>query len=278
MGEIFIFIIGVLVSAFGTIVGFGGGVFMVPILIIVFQYPIDIAIGSMMSALLPASLIASFFNYRERNIDYLVASLIQFPAVIGTVVGALLVAFLPVLELEFTFAFFVIMIGLYMLNSSRQKQTNQKTGMMYRFSRMPTSFIRKNHAKHLAYRLNGGIIAVFGLVSGTIAGLFGIGGGFLQTPIMIKVFKIPPQIATSTSLFILVITSLTGLATHLWLGHIVWEKSLPLVAAFAIGALGGRMFKAGRPSREGLELMIGIGLLLAGVGIIVNVVLTLGLF
>jgi uncharacterized protein len=278
MGEIFIFIIGILVSAFGTIVGFGGGVFMVPILIIVFQYPIDIAIGSMMSALLPASLIASFFNYRERNIDYLVASLIQFPAVIGTVIGALLVAFLPVLELEFTFAFFVISIGIYMLISSRQNQATRKSGVMYRFSRMPTSFIRKNHAKHLAYRLNAGLIAVFGLLSGTIAGMFGIGGGFMQTPIMIKVFRIPPQIATSTSLFILVITSLTGLATHFWLGHIVWEKSLPLVAAFAIGALGGRMFKAGRPSREGLERMIGIGLFLAGIGIIVNVVLTSDIF
>jgi uncharacterized membrane protein YfcA len=95
---------------------------------------------------------------------------------------------------------------------------------------------------------------------------------------MIKVFNIPPQIATSTSLFILVVTSLTGLATHLWLGHIVWERSLPLVAAFAIGALGGRMLKAGRPSREGLERLIGIGLLLAGLGIIVNVVLTFGIF
>ncbi len=88
-------LVGLLVSTFGTIVGFGGGVFMVPILIIFFQYPIELAIGSSMSAMVPAALISSFFNYREKNIDYLVASLIQFPAMGGTVLGAFIVTFFP---------------------------------------------------------------------------------------------------------------------------------------------------------------------------------------
>lgn len=268
---------GLLVSAFGTVVGFGGGVFMVPILIIFFHYPIEHAIGSSMSAMVPAALIASFFNYREKNIDYLVASLIQFPAMGGTVLGAFLVAFLPVLELQFTFAFFVIVVGFYLLGTPKQNPHSLRhTGMMYHMSNLPTSFIRKNRQKHLAYRLNGSLVVFFGLLTGSIAGLFGIGGGFLQTPIMIKIFRMPAKIATSTSLFILLVTSLTGFSTHYWLGHIVWEKSLPLMLGFALGAALGQFLKKVEGHLPRMDYLIGMGLFLAGMTLIVNIILKSG--
>lgn len=270
-------LVGLLVSTFGTVVGFGGGVFMVPILILFFQFPIEIAIGSTMSAMFPASLIASFFNYREKNIDYVVASLVQFPAMAGTVAGAFLVAFLPVIELQFIFAFFVIIIGFLILGTPKQKSAvNRKTGVMYRVTHLPTSFIRKNHHKHLAYRINGSVVALFGLITGTVAGLFGIGGGFLQTPAMIKVFSMPPRIATSTSLFILTVTSLTGLCTHFWLGHIDWHKSVPLMTAFAIGAALGQYFKRDDVNLPAIDLLIGIGLFLAGMALIINIIIKTG--
>ncbi len=269
--------VGLLVSAFGTVVGFGGGVFMVPILIIFFQYPIELAIGSSMSAMVPAALIASFFNYREKNIDYLVASLIQFPAMGGTVLGAFLVSFLPVMELQFTFAFFVIVVGFYLLGTPKHSsQASRHTGMMYRMSHLPTSFIRKNHQKHLAYRLNGSLIVFFGFLTGTIAGLFGIGGGFLQTPAMIKIFRMPARIATSTSLFILLVTSITGFSTHYWLGHVAWEKSLPLMLGFALGATVGQYLKKVESHLPRMDYLIGMGLFLAGMILIVNIIIKAG--
>ena len=266
-------LVALMVSTFGTIVGFGGGVFMVPILILFFQFPIELAIGSTMTALFPASLIASFFNYREKNIDYVVASLIQFPAMGGTVLGAFLVSFLPVMELQFTFAFFVIIIGFLILaapgNNAGKKS---KSGVMYHVNHLPTSFIRKNHKKHLAYRINGGIVVLFGFVTGTIAGLFGIGGGFLQTPVMIKVFGMPTRISTSTSLFILTLTSLTGLITHFFLGHVVWTKSIPLMTAFAFGATLGQYFKKEDARLPAIDILLGSGLFLAGIALIVNII------
>jgi uncharacterized membrane protein YfcA len=145
---------------------------------------------------------------------------------------------------------------------------------MYRINRMPTSFIRKNHPKHMAYRLNGGLMAFLGLCTGTIAGLFGIGGGFLQTPLMVRAFKIPSQIAISTSLFILVVTSLSGISSHYWLGHINWTTSMPLMLAFALGALLGKLIKQKKsPNQQSSEKLIGIGLVLAGVSVMVHIFL-----
>jgi uncharacterized membrane protein YfcA len=274
--SLLIFLIGILVSAFGTLVGFGGGVFMVPILIIFFKFPIPYAIGATLASLLPASIISSFFNYREKNIDYLVATLIQVPAIAGTITGAFLVASMPVLEMQFFFAFFVIALSFYILSTRKKKVSNPKKSAMYRLRRAPTTFIRRNRHKQAAYRLNGGIIGIFGFLSGGIAGLFGVGGGFLQTPFMIRVFRMPPQIATSTSLFILIITSFSGLVSHYLLGHVIWGKTLPLAAAFAVGAIGGRYLKQGKVRLPGTEIMIGVGLFLAGIGVILNILIKSG--
>jgi len=270
MEEFVIFLVGILVSGFGTIIGFGGGVFMVPILLIFFGYNIEIAIGSTMSALVPASIIASVFNLRDRSIDYVVGTLIQLPAIAGTVLGAFLVAFLPVFQLQFIFALFVVLVGIMMVSSQKAQERTRHTGMMYRIRRAPTTFIRKNHAKHLAYRINGGLVSALGFASGMLAGLFGIGGGFVQTPMMIKLFRIPPQIATSTSLFILIITSFTGFISHFLLGNVLWSRSLPLMAAFSLGAIGGNILKQQRAKGQRIEQLIGLGLLLAGMGVLLN--------
>ncbi|WP_240337155.1 sulfite exporter TauE/SafE family protein [Rufibacter psychrotolerans] len=268
-----LFLTGIAVSTFGTLIGFGGGVFLVPILIIFFQFPVELAIGTAMSALLPAALVSSFLNFREKSIDYVVASLFQFPAMLGTVVGAFLVAYMPVLQMQVLFALFVLAVGTYML-ATYKKEQERKRGMMYRINRMPTSFIRKNHPKHLAYRLNGSLMAFFGLCIGTVAGLFGMGGGFLQTPIMIRAFKIPPQIAISTSLFIMAVTSFSGLVSHYWLGNIDWYKSMPLMLAFALGAVLGTWVRGHKStSQQASERLIGIGLMMAGLSVLVHITL-----
>ncbi|WP_162053792.1 sulfite exporter TauE/SafE family protein [Pontibacter pamirensis] len=275
MQELLLFIVGVIVSAFGTTVGFGGGVFLVPILIIFFGYNIEIAIGSTMSAMMPAAIIASLFNLRDRSIDYLVGILIQFPAMAGTVLGAFMVAFLPVRELQLIFVVFVLGIGMLML-LPKKKEAPRHAGIMYSIRRVPTTFIRKNRAKKLAYRLNGGLVSLFGFVSGTVAGLFGIGGGFLQTPMMIKLFRMPAQIATSTSLFILVVTSFTGFISHFLLGNVLWSRSLPLMIAFSVGSLIGNLLKKRTPRGKKLERLIAIGLLLAGIGVLLNLLMKTG--
>lgn len=272
MQEIVLFIVGVAVSAFGVTVGFGGGVFLVPILILFFGYNIEIAIGSSMTAMVPAAVIASLFNLRNHSIDYLVGALLQLPAMAGTVLGAYLVASLPVQELQMVFALFVLCTGILLLLPGSQKQPPRHTGLMYQIRGVPTTFIRKNKASHLAYRLNGGVVSAFGFVSGAVAGLFGIGGGFLQTPVMIRLFRMPAQVATSTSLFILVVTSFTGFISHFLIGNVLWSRSLPVMLSFAVGSLLGSLFKETHPGYN-LEKLIAIGLLLAGTGVLLNLML-----
>lgn len=266
--DLLIILLGLLVSSFGTVVGFGGGIFMVPALIVVFGYPIDLAIGSVMLALVPSAMISTYFNFRNQTIDFVAGTMLQVPTIAGTIVGALLVASIPVQELQYIFAAFVFTIGFVMLRSASRRERSKKN-FFYKLNTLKPVIIRKNRSIKSAYRLSFSVVAFFGMLAGVLAGLFGVGGGFMQTPVMIKIFKIPPRVATSTSLFVIALTSTVGSISHYALGHVEWPYSAPVLLGFALGAFIGRFFTA-RIQKTTLEGAIGIGLLLAAGGVMAN--------
>jgi len=128
---------------------------------------------------------------------------------------------------------------------------------------------------NLTYRASLWLILFFGLFAGTLAGLFGIGGGFLKTPIMLRVFKMPVKIATATALFMILITSITGSVSHFVQGHILLSHAWPVTIGFMGGAVAGNRLT---PSigDDVLERLIGLGLILAALVMFANFYTHLG--
>jgi uncharacterized membrane protein YfcA len=58
------------------------------------------------------------------------------------------------------------------------------------------------------------------LIIGALTGLFGIGGGFLAIPILVLFYNVSPARAAGTSLFIIMINTLTGFFAH----HRHWDE------------------------------------------------------
>ena len=263
--------IGFLISLFGSIVGFGGGIFMVPILITVFNYKLDVAVGTAMISLIPSAIISTFLNRKQGNVDFRVGMLLELPTMVGVVMGSLLLGFISAERLEILFALMVFLLGLsFFLNL--KKKRNGKPGLFYRLNKVNPRFVIKNTRNFVAYRVSLVMILFFGIVSGTLAGLFGVGGGFMKTPIMIKVFKIPAKIAAATALFMIVITSITGTISHYFQGHIHLDKAWPVMLGFALGALCGHKLNAHIKATT-LEKMIGTSLILAALVMISNFVI-----
>ena len=59
-----------------------------------------------------------------------------------------------------------------------------------------------------------GAVAALGIVVGYVAGMFGIGGGFLITPLLVVVFRVPLPIAVGTGLCQIIGTSLVAFLRH----------------------------------------------------------------
>lgn len=270
-----IFLLGLIFSAFGTVVGFGGAVFMVPILVVVFHVPIEIAVGSTIFALLPSSLISTYFNFRKKKIDFRAGIFLEIPTIVGTVIGSFLTSVLPHAILETIFGVFVSVIGIYTLlnerggNKTDRKKAVRKDNLFYKLNKFGPRIISRS--KHRAYRISLISALIFGMLAGIMAGLLGIGGGFLKTPIMINIFGMPSSVAAATALFMIVFTSLTGSISHFFLGHINFVYGLPIVSGFVLGAFIGNRVNI-KLSESLISKLIGVGLILAGLFLIINVV------
>lgn len=267
MEYIGIFAIGFGISAFGTLVGFGGGVFMVPILTLVFQIPIQLAIGCVIVALFPSALLSTIHNTRLRLVDFVVGIMLEIPTIVGTVIGAQLTNALPTSQLEILFSIMIVCVGVMMLRR-KTKSGPSPLGFFSKLNELPPRFKRETTSG--TYRMSGLTVTLFGLISGMIAGLFGIGGGFIKGPLMVLGFGIPARIAAATALFMIVITSAVGSISHYLLGHIQWEISLLLVLSFTFGAIFGNR-RARVTSETTLVKFIGFGLIAAGFSMAVSV-------
>ncbi len=260
-----------LISFFGSIVGFGGGIFMVPILITVFHYKLDAAVGAAMVSLIPSALLSTYLNRKKGNVDFKMGMLLEMPTMVGVVLGSLLITYISARRLEILFALMVLILGTTFFVKLK-KYKNHELGVFYRLNKLKPRFVFKNSRKKVAYRISLYMVLLFGMLSGTLAGLFGVGGGFMKTPIMLKVFKIPAKIAAATALFMIVITSITGSISHYLQGHIHWDKAWPVMFGFALGAIGGHKLNT-HIKDPMLEKMIGFALILAGLIMMSNFVI-----
>jgi uncharacterized protein len=75
---------------------------------------------------------------------------------------------------------------------------------------------------------------LLGLCIGIFSGIFGIGGGFILTPVLI-LFGLPPLSAIGTSLMYSIGTSVSGVAAHLRFKNILW-KPAAVLGIVGIGA------------------------------------------
>ncbi|MGS0749254.1 sulfite exporter TauE/SafE family protein [Halpernia sp. GG3] len=261
-------IISAVISLYGSLVGFGGGIFMVPILITFFKYPLHLAVGTCMISLVGSAFISTYYNRKNSFVDFKMGTLLEIPTIIGVIIGSLLLSYIAADKLEYLFAAMVFFLGLSFFVKTKSKNQS-KDGFFVRLNKMKPRIVIKNHRNFVAYRASLAMVLFFGSVSGVLAGLFGVGGGFMKTPIMLKVFKIPPKIATATALFMIVITSVTGSVSHYLQGHIDFNKSWPVILGFALGAIGGKKINTHLQDKT-LEKMIGSGLLIAAIVMTAN--------
>ena len=88
-------------------------------------------------------------------------------------------------------------------------------------------------------------IAVAGVIVGFVSGMFGVGGGFLLTPLLSVVFKIPMPIAIGTGLCQMIGTSMVALLRYRSLGLGESRFAAVLAGGGLIGVAAGARVVAG---------------------------------
>ncbi|WP_375289579.1 sulfite exporter TauE/SafE family protein [Qipengyuania sp.] len=91
--------------------------------------------------------------------------------------------------------------------------------------------------------VNGLVIVGLGLLTGMLSGLFGVGGGFLTTPLLIF-YGIPPTVAAASAATQVTGASVSGLMAHSKRGGVDYKMGLVMVAGGALGSgMGALLFR-----------------------------------
>ena len=91
--------------------------------------------------------------------------------------------------------------------------------------------------------VNGLVIILLGGLTGVLSGLFGVGGGFLTTPLLIF-YGIPPTVAAASAASQVTGASVSGVFAHRRRGGVDYQIGLVMVAGGVLGAgIGALLFR-----------------------------------
>ncbi|MBB5639584.1 sulfite exporter TauE/SafE family protein [Cryobacterium roopkundense] len=205
-------IIGVIGGLLSGAFGVGGGIIMVPLLISFVQMDQRKAAATSLVAIIPTALVGSIAYFANDEIDLLAAGIIAAGAVVGAIIGAVLLRSIPLVWLRWMF------IALMLLVAVRMVLLEPVRGDQLELS--PLVFF--------------GYIAL-GLIMGIASGLFGIGGGVIAVPALVAIFGISDLVAKGTSLLVLIPTGVVGTIANLR-GGLVDLRAGAVVGVAAVAA------------------------------------------
>ena len=261
--------IGFLVGTYGTIIGAGGGFIIVPLL--VFLFPADSP--SMITA---ASLAVIFVNATSGTIAYAVQKRISYKTGIlfaaatipGALLGSWLTHFIPRRLFGGFFGGLLVLVAVFLSITRGIRGRPAHSGPVKGAARsgkvIDTVVDRQGNSYALSYNVAAGI--GLSLVIGCFSSLVGIGGGLIHVPVLTWLFNFPLHVATATSHFILIFTSLAGVVEHILDG--TWPTHLPRDLCLAVGVVGGAQLGAFLSKKISVPwIVLGLALALGLVGV-----------
>src|SRR6266542_1994446 len=176
---IWLFPLGILIGAFGTLIGAGGGFLLVAILLIL--YPNE-----------NTELITSF----------------AIATIPGAILGAVSTAYVPRYAFDFIFGVLMIVAGVFLWFSAKDDHAHAQVpsgphASVKKLARWKVRDFVDRDGVHYHYEYDPVIGIVLSIFVGFVSSLLGVGGGFIHVPALSRLLNFPVHIATATSHFVL---------------------------------------------------------------------------
>ena len=227
-----LFLIGLVAGTIGTIFGVGGGVMVVPALTILYSLTAQEAAAISLVGIAASSSYAASYFISEEVVNIRLGMILLVPTVMGSLIGASLALNVQEWILLCLLAAVMTYSGLYMIRNPERLSSpprDSRVKMTYRNRTEIGGVYREYTVNHPHSSL------AVGGISGALSSLTGIGGGSINVPLMNIWMGVPMKVSTSTSSFIISITSMSGALIYYLNGVL-----LPIVAAsVTLGMLAG---------------------------------------
>lgn len=258
-----------LAAGVGSLGGIGGAVILVPVLVLLGLDPLEAAPLGLL-AVAAGSLAAGPTQLASGLVHQRLGVVIEVLASAGALAGALASEAVPASALAVVLALTAIGAGVAGWQRKGLRNPPQGTFTAEAPGEWPGTLggtyvldegaVVPYRAQRLPLGLGGMALA------GAISGLAGVGGGFIKTPLLSEVMRVPVKVAAATSTFTVGVTASTALLVFAGQGRIDVHAGAAVVAGGLVGGQAGARLQGALPPavvrRVVAVLLVVVGLVL----------------
>lgn len=259
-------LMGTLSGSLGAMLGIGGGVFLVPFLILAVGLPFHQAAAVSLAAVIATSTAVSAATAGKQLINLRLGMVLEVATAAGGLAGGLTAMALSPRALQIVFAVVAILVAAAVARRTETpdlphdadvgalggRYTDERTGqtVTYRVHRLPAA-----------------LAASF--IAGNLSTLLGIGGGVVKVPILVTWCGIPMRVAAATSAFMIGVTATSGAVIYYGHGEMIPALAASAVLGTQLGSAMG-LRAAARARARGLRLLLAAVLVIVAVLMLVR--------
>ncbi|MBI2762855.1 MAG: sulfite exporter TauE/SafE family protein [Chloroflexi bacterium] len=232
---------GVGAGIFGSLLGLGGGLLIVPLLTLGFHLPLREAIGVSLVCVIVTSGASAGIFLERRVANLRLGMTLELFTATGALLGGLIAFLLDERVLAGLFSALLIYVAVSMIRPRTAVASPDADARLDGESLERATFMdRLSGPGYRVHRLRAGIVGSVG--AGVASALLGIGGGLIKVPVLHVVMGVPLRVATATSNLVIGITASTSAWIYLIRGGIDPYAAGPTAVGVFVGAsIGSRI-------------------------------------
>ena len=229
---------GMVAGVFGALLGLGGGVFLIPFLVLALHVPMHQAVAASIVAVIATSSTGAAMNLERHMVNIRLGMLLETTTVAGAIVGGLTASMLNAAVLAKIFGALLIVIAALMALSNRlailiPQAGDGKTALAGNYRDDATKTDVFYSVRNIVPTM------IVSLIAGNVSGLLGLGGGIFKVPAMHLVSGVPLKAATATSNFMIGVTAAAGAFIYFAEGHLDPHIAAPAALGVLLGSFFG---------------------------------------
>jgi uncharacterized membrane protein YfcA len=233
---------------FGALLGIGGGLFIVPLMVLVFHFPMKVAVAASIVAVIATSN-AGGSRYVEQHITNLrLAMFLEVFSTAGALAGAMLTLYMQEWAMLLLFSALLLNMAWNAYRTRRLDDERIANGAfahavqdrVCRYLKLRGHYHDQSAQRDVEYVVTGaGIGAAVSLLAGVASGMLGVGGGVLKVSAMNRYMNIPMKVAVATSKLMIGVTAAVSSTLFFMAGMIQFALVGPIALGTTCGATIG---------------------------------------
>ena len=236
-----IFVGSIAAGLLGSLVGLGGGVLIVPLLTLVFGFPIYFAIGASIISVIATSSGAAAAYVKDHMTNLRVGMFLELATTIGAICGAFLAGLLAPDILSVIFGVILLISAAPLIfKIGEELPQGVKNDRLANRLRLNGSYPDHHLHRIVSYQVTRtplGLAMMY--VAGLISGLLGIGSGTFKVLALDVAMRLPMKVSTTTSNFMIGVTAAASAGIYFSRGDVPPLIAAPVALGVLIGALVG---------------------------------------